>query len=503
MRTFIMRTFVASLMFALPAVAQEPPPPDPLASPETACDNGIDDDGDTVADCADADCKGEMGCKPDGKPENTDERCGDWIDNDGDGSTDCDDAQCTRPNIAACQGSWVGSAEGGGGDPARMAGGGDTLGGGGGFGPDVEMADSNDGVGFVGVRFGVVASVLQSLDFNNTKDEGEYEPALDTRINQLQLRAFGALPLLENSFFLINLRGERSPRLTFAMFQVPLGGGHGFNINTGGGSLSNIFITSVGKIPLLEPAFYLGSAFEQGNGAAVEFQGPLIPGRLKYRAFFGGGAGFSTGNIGGRRFAFDNFNYTYTVGGQLLVSAIGVYNRWDTRYLYRPAQPTLGFEIGAKYDQRQQERYPAVHALTQFRWGIFEIEAQNFVKTELNFGAIQDAYNVLVGVLIIPEHLFLAGDVGQFLTSDFNEIEQLTGGLIDTKEPDVLETELRRQRAETQARVALHWYFWRNNGILSLRYAVRFLDPPRVGADSDRTAQFVSHETWLSAQFRF
>ena len=49
---------------------------------ETDCANGKDDDGDSMMDCADADCADQDVCKPDGQPENTNERCSDWIDND-------------------------------------------------------------------------------------------------------------------------------------------------------------------------------------------------------------------------------------------------------------------------------------------------------------------------------------------------------------------------------------------------------------------------------------
>jgi hypothetical protein len=473
---------------------------DAVAATETECHDGVDNDGDTVTDCADNDCKHTEGCEPDGKPENTEARCSDWIDNDKDGVPDCDDAECQR--LPVCQGSWQGPVDGDGTSSGPLADGGNAPAGEK-FAPDTEQADSNDGVGFVGVRFGVVASVLQELDVNNTKNGSEFVPEMDTRINLLQLRAFGALPLLEDSFFLINLRGERSPRLTFAMFQVPIGGGHYMNVNTGGGSLSNALIISAAKQPLLEPAFYMTSAFEQGNGAAVEISGPIILGKLRYRTFLGGGAGFSTGNIGGRRFTFDNFNYTYTVGAQLQSTPIGITSRFDSQYLYRPVPMAMGVNFGAKYDQRQQERYPAVNASVTFRWGYFEAMAEDYFKTELNFGAIQNAYNLQVGALIVPEVLFAAADFGQFWTSDFGEIDRLTGFAITTSDPDQLETQLRNQRGETQARVALHWYFWRNNGVLSLRYKLRLLDPPLVGPDKDRVDLFQSHETWLAAQFRF
>ena len=497
------RTLCTALLLLAPAaVAAEGDAPSP-APRETDCANGADDDGDSVIDCGDSDCKDEPQCQKDGKPEDTVARCSDWIDNDDDGALDCDDAECQR--LPLCQGSWKGPVDGSGGDGS--AGGGSEGGNapaGSKFAPEVESADSNDGVGFVGVRFGVVAAVLQEVDINNTQDAANYEVQPDTRINLLQLRAFGALPLLEDSFFLINLRGERSPRLTYAMFQVPIGQGHYVNVNTGGGSLANALIVSAAKQPLLEPAYYMSSAFEQGNGAAVEVHGPIVPGLLRYRTFAGGGAGFSTGNIGGRRFTFDNFNYTYTLGAQLQLAAIGYYNRFESLYLYKPAQPTLGLSLGAKYDQRQQERYPALHSSMTAKWGYLELTAEDYLKTELNFGAIQNAYNVMAGVLIVPEWLFAAADFGQFWTSDFGELRRVTGGLVQVSDPPAnLETELRRQRSETQARVALHFYFWRNNGVLSARYAARFLDPPRVGPDQDRQELFINHTFWLQTQFRF
>jgi hypothetical protein len=73
---------------------------------ETQCTDGIDNDGDTVYDCGDNDCKTDPACQPDGNPENTDKRCSDWIDNDEDGALDCEDQQCKTDNLTACLGSW-------------------------------------------------------------------------------------------------------------------------------------------------------------------------------------------------------------------------------------------------------------------------------------------------------------------------------------------------------------------------------------------------------------
>jgi hypothetical protein len=53
------------------------------------CTNGIDDDGDSLVDCADFDCAGTVGCQI--------ENCSDGLDNDGDGRVDCADPDCVPP----------------------------------------------------------------------------------------------------------------------------------------------------------------------------------------------------------------------------------------------------------------------------------------------------------------------------------------------------------------------------------------------------------------------
>jgi len=53
------------------------------------CTNGVDDDGDSLVDCADFDCAGTVGCQL--------ENCSDGLDNDGDGRIDCADPDCTGP----------------------------------------------------------------------------------------------------------------------------------------------------------------------------------------------------------------------------------------------------------------------------------------------------------------------------------------------------------------------------------------------------------------------
>lgn len=485
---------VALVALSLPARAEGTAPDDDKH--ESNCSDGVDDDGDGVVDCGDSDCKGQPACASDGKPESGPARCSDWIDNDGDGLIDCDDSECQR--FPVCQGSWKGPVEGNGDQAVAPEGG--SAPSARKLAPGIEAADSNDGVGFVGVRFGIVAGLLQDLSYSNAAKANTYVASMDTRINLLQLRAFGQLPLLDDSFFLINIRGEVSPRLTFAMFQVPIGGGHYLNVNTGGGSLDNSLILSAAKQPLLEPAFWMTSAFEQGNSVAVEASGPLMPGALRYRAFVGGGAGFSAGNVGNRRFSLGDVNYTYSVGGQLQASPIGTYDRFESAFLYKEVPLALGVTLGAKYDQREQERFPALNFASTLRWGRFVLSVEDYAKAELNFGALQDAYDVTLGVLIVPEWLFFAVDGGQFYTSDFGALETATGYKVK-KPPATLSSDLRRERAETDLRAALHFFFWRNNGVLSLRYAMQIADSSL--AASKRTAPITTHDMWLSTQFRF
>ncbi len=482
---------------------------------ETNCTDGVDNDGDTVFDCGDNDCAKLAVCKPDGGSEATEARCSDWIDNDNDGHVDCDDDECIAAGVRTCKGSWdlqrekSGPTGGGQGSSAALPdlpeGGSleDLIGKAGdidGERNDIVCGDGidNDGDGAIdcadygcrfdpavsvcrespGLRFSIVSHITASYDF-------EAEQA-DTRFSTLQLRAFGPMPFIQDSFFLISMRTERSPRLTFAMFQVPIGGGHYVNINSGGGALSTALIRSASKQLLVQAPFYLYSAFEQGNGAAVEVGGPIgSKGKLRYQAFVGAGSGRFNGNVGGRFFSFDNTNFTYAVGGQLQWNAIGHISRWDSPKLYVPVPTALSLTLGAKYDQRAQERYPAANLNITFRSGILYTSAETYAKRELEFGSWQVAYNVQVGVLVLKKHLLLAADFGQFHMTDMDN------------PPATAETDIRRLRNETQFRVGLHWYFWRNIGTLSLVYNNHDLGPT-VTAEST-----IERELSLVAQYRF
>src|SRR4051794_29765117 len=61
--------------------------------------------------------------------------------------------------------------------------------------PDTEQADSGDSIGFVNVRFGVVAQGLQDFTTDNSDDPNTLKDLkTDTQLKILQLRAFGQLP---------------------------------------------------------------------------------------------------------------------------------------------------------------------------------------------------------------------------------------------------------------------------------------------------------------------
>ena len=492
----------------------------PVLATETVCNDGQDNDADSMMDCADKDCSADAACQPTGASENSDALCSDWVDNDGNGQMDCDDVACYGAGIVACMGSFDRTA----GKPAVVptaprasvvgtisAAGSATK-----SSPseaDLKAADNdgerndllcsdgidNDGDGLVdcadygcrfdptvticqgapGMRFSIVGNLAQSYD---TQADTH-----DTRFTKLQMRSFGPIPLIQNSFYLVSMRAEKTPRLTFALFQVPLGGGHYLNLNSGGGGLSNALIVSTAKQLLGDPAYYLYSAFEQGNGAAAEIGGPVLPGvRPKYRLFGAGGSGRFSGNIGGRYFTYENTNYTYSVGGQLAANIIGFTSRWDSPFLMVPTATAVAVRIGAKYDQRAQERYPAVNVGISARHGRFIFMAEDYYKQELNFGSVQNAYNVTFGALLWRKKLMAAVDFGQFLASDF------------TNPPEVMQTDLKKIRDETQMRAALHYYFRGHIGLLSLIFSDHQLAANEAGKSAEH-----KQSVKLVAQYRF
>jgi len=509
---------------------------------EEVCNDRKDNDNDSLIDCADHDCEKAPNCKPGQGEENSNARCSDWVDNDGDGNIDCDDANCEGPGITACKGSWVGPLEGTGTRSKGPAGGTDEvpeLGEGQsvedliGKGGDADGERNNvlcaDGIdndrdgkvdcadfgcrfdpavtvcrGNPGMRFSVVAAGAQQYYMESYRPQ--YDETMETRISRVQLRSFGPIPLIDNSFFLISTRWEKTPRLTFAMFQVPIGsGGHTININSGGGGLSLGPIVGFGKHMLDDQAYYAVSAFQGGNGAAVELQGPVGDGVGFYRAYIAGGGGRFTGNVGGRYFTYDNTSYTYSVGGLFQWNVMGNYSQWDRMRLYVPAPATLALLFGAKYDQRASETFPAGHFEGVLRAGRFVARAEAYMKwataktrhksDDVEFTYAPWAWNLQAGYLIIKKRLMIAADYGVF-TAEMGDVK-IGDKSVTINKGDLKDSDLRKQLNEDMFRAAAHIFVKRNIGVLTLVYRQRRLE--KVDADGWNVERSVK----LEGQYRF
>ena len=501
-------------------------PPRPVVqsrpSTETLCTDGADDDGDGMTDCADADCFQNAQCQFGNGNEASDEACSDWLDNDNDGAVDCEDEDCGGNAVTVCHGSHPDDAghtapnqathiptTSGDEMPADLIATGDDSDG---ERNDYTCSDGidNDGDGRTdcadfGCRFdpqvtvctvnpGFRASVVVGIGASYDLEEEDSSEAAEVRFRRLQLRVLGSIPYINNSFFLLSMRLERTVRLTFAHFQVPIGpNGHYFALNSGGGNLSAQVIVSAAKQPLLNPAF-LTNAFEQGNGAALELGGPLTSdGFLTYRAFIAGGSGRSNGNVGGRFFPGENENFTYTGGAAVTVNFIGHFNRLDSPMLYTKAPLALAVSLGGKYDQRATERYPAGHAMLHFSHSYFLIRAENYFKYTLDFGgSVQNAFLVQTSILLWPKHILLAADFGMYTAGAFSDLP----GSSDQDQP----------LNELQGRVALHWYWYRNIGTLSLLYTHHRVQGELINPmdlEGDRVDTEIEQSIQLEAQFRF
>lgn len=499
------------------AVGPQPTQPaGPRPTTETNCSDGVDDDGDTVFDCGDKDCAAAPACQPDGQPEYTDARCHDWIDNDKDGAFDCDDSDCEGKDV--CKGSWdrapkaapAGGAPAGPltavdtrSDPADLIGVGADADGersehmcSDGYDNDHDGKTDCEDLGCrldpqvincqpaTNFRFSVVARTQGTYDVQDRKANVEF--------SAIQLRVLGQIPYIQNSFFLLSFRAEKTPRMVFAIFQVPIKGGHYFNLNSGAGSLSLELVRSIHKRLLVDPAFHMLNAFEQGNGAAIEFGGPLDKrGKFLYRAFLAGGSGRFAGNIGGTFFPDGNTNFTWTGGAQLWMNLVGYYNRFDSPMLYTPVPTTLMLAIGAKYDQRAQERYPAANLQLTFRYRRLILIGEVYGKREINFGSSQLAYNVQAGILAVKKRLLLAGDFGMFLATPFE------------RPPTELGYDLRRQQETLQYRVAAHVYLWRELFMLTLLWSDQRVKASTLIAGAETPTVTKNQDLRLVFQYRF
>ena len=505
-----------------------------MAAPqrETACGDGVDNDQDSVTDCSDADCAKAKECQPDGRPENTDKRCRDWVDNDQDGVTDCEDQDCQLETISACDGSWdrltrqsrgvqtstqstpTDTAKGGSSTIAPLSGS-DLIGRG--ADKDGERNDQlcsdgidndNDGKtdcedlgcqldgsvqvcrGSPNMRFSIVGQVAHTMDL--AADEADNAP-YDTRVSRLQLRSFGPIPQIENSFYLVSLLTEKTPRLTFAMFSLPIGKSrHMLTINSGAAGLSQAQALSIHK-QLLVRRTNVFRAFEQFNSAAVEVSGPLDKeNKLRYRVFSAGGNGRFDGNIGGRSLGDKTLNYPWSAGGQIGWNIAGYYSRFDTPFLYVPVPLTIGVLAGAKYDRREREHFYSTNIQTAIRYRRFVMLAEHYWKKELEFTSRQAAWHAQVGFLAIPKHLMLAVDFGQYQAEPFEN------------PPEQYSSVIREPKDETQYRAALHWYYYRDIGVLTVRYGRRMVEEGLRDIDEpDGYRDLVEEDLTLIAQFRF
>lgn len=510
------------------AVPMMPVDPSPSEAHERVCDDREDDDHDSMVDCADADCFADPHCAEGGGEERNDEACSDFVDNDGDGAMDCIDSDCDGPGITVCQGSLHGRSASGAGATGAQAGDDTALpelsgdmtvedligryGDGDGERNDYMCSDGidNDGdgrtdcqdfgcrfdpqvtvcAGHPSFHFSVVAGVGAQVNLQNIIDDvGQQGDRANVRFSRLQLRVLGPIPMIQDSFFLLSMRLEKSPRLTFAHFQIPVdSSGHYVAINSGSGGLSSGLIISTSKQPLLDPPFYLFNAFEQGNGAALETGGPITSnGRVNFRLFAAGGSGEFNGNVGGAFFRSDDRNFSYSFGGQVGLNLIGHYSRFDSPFLYTEVPLTLAALIGAKYDQRPRERFPAANAMLVFQYQRLLLRVESYTKYILDYGgALQTAWNAQMSLLLWPRHLLLAADTGQFHSQEFDP----SGGFGST---------LRRPIGQFEYRVGLHWFWYRNIGVLSAVYRETHLDdnPDRP---QDPTLE---RELQIEAQFRF
>jgi hypothetical protein len=496
---------------------------------ETNCTDRQDDDGDGLADCADADCYDVAVCHAGGNEETTNQRCSDWIDNDGDSAVDCDDSQCQVPAITVCRGSWSGPAQGGGAttggdDEVPELGEGqsleDLIGRGGDANGERTDETCSDGIdndadgrldcadfgcrfdpqvsvcnGQPGMRFSLVAGVGASLQWNYDQPVGgtetsSFEPT--ARFTLLQLRALGPIPFIENSFFLVNVRAEDRVRLSFLMFQVPISSsGHYFQLNSGFGGLSAGLIISAARQPLLDPPQYLYSRFEQGNGAAVEVGGPIdSAGVSRFRLFAAGGSGEFSGSVGGGFFRSDERNFSWAVGGQFQLNLMGRYDRFDSPLLYVPDPGTAAISVGTKYDQRAAERFVGVNGTAVFNYWHFGLRAESYtgiiMDDVMGNVPVQTAFNVTANALIVPRVLALAADVGGY----YQPVDYAVGPPTDPAFRNQLET--------LQWRTALHWYAWRSTGVLTLLYREQYQQ------QDTRSRQFeTERQLRLEARFRF
>ena len=519
---------VASWIFVL-AIGLGSPASVLAASQETKCADGRDDDGDGMIDCADADCVKTDICKPDGEPENTEARCSDWVDNDSNGATDCDDQDCQSPHIKACLGSWEAPAAA----PASAASSTaqyatpetDNEG----EHNDIDCSDGmdNDGDGFVdcedlgcrasrevtvcrgsdGIRFGVFGrfNTLEADIEELTREAGveadansqRISPKFDSRWEELSVRALGRVPMLQDSFFLVKVRLEKSPKLVWFMLKAPLVDGHYLSFMTGQVSIASSAAVSNAKHILLERTYYMTSPYGLEDAATLALEGnvPGTEGRVHYAAGVSGGTGRFFA-VGGRYYP-DSYseNYSWKAVGALSYTPIGYWSRFNTSFIYQPVSTVLNFKVSGSYVQAAQERFPAGAAAVLFRSGYFHVKAEAAAKQELNFDSFQWSYRTELGLLLWPKTLMLAADFGGYYPGDYQDPPET---IADATEDSLNGVE--------QYRAALHYFFWRDVGTISALYDHKVLnraDGATLCAEGDTACQELDHTLSVQVKLNF
>jgi hypothetical protein len=370
--------------------------------------------------------------------EQNDIFCSDGIDNDVDGLIDCEDLGCRIEN-------------------------------------DVGICKVPSGF-----RFSIVANVVP-LQYDFQKKQ------VDTYFSKLQLRAFGEIPYIPNSYFLLSGHMEKESKVGFALFQIPLWKTRYLSVNSGGTTLSNALVQSSATQLLLRPATSLYEPFEGDNGVSVEIGGPITQdNKLTCRAFVSGGMSIPD-YLGSNITQRSSEHYRFTVGSQLGINLIGLYSQWNSPFLYQETSEVLALLVGAKFDQRAFERFFAADWQLVFRYKRLVASFENYVKREIAYGAWQIMYHGELGYLLWPEYFLLGVDGGQFWSQQFAD-------------PNTPVDKLENFSAYNywQARAVVHWFFWKNTGIASLAYVHESTGPLR---NQDQAK--IEDSIRIEAQYRF
>ena len=338
-----------------------------------------------------------------------------------------------------------------------------------------------------------IAPLIYEAQVTRPNEDADYKfsESFDSRVTRLQFRALGQIPFIDNSFFLVSSRLEDIPRITFALFQIPLWKDGYFNINAGGSALSHTLILSSTKQSLLSAPYGLFTPFEQRMNLGMQVGSFLDP-LKKWHANFlaAGGMGKTGGNIGNNYYPKDLKRFTFLVGGRMHYNPLGHYSYWDSQFLYKEQPLTLSLKIAGKFEHREYEKSLVFTPQIHFRWWVFSFDAEAYVKREFDFESWQMMYHLQLGILLWPEHFMLAADIGQLWLGKPEKIfSKPAQGFFESE----------KLRNTLEFRAALHWYFWKNIGIASILYSEQADNPSELlpNAKQSRTS-----EVRVEMQFR-